>query len=694
MATDYRASFIGGEITKRLAGRVDLASYQHSCLQLQNFLIIPGGGVERVPGTKYIADGYSHTEGANVRLVAYERTATDSYILEFSNVKLRIFKSNASTHTGALLPDIDSAGGTQVELTGPYTTAQLRDVKFAMSGNVIYMTHPSVSPRTLTWTADDDWDLATPSGTKGGSDNAICDLASGPTAYPRGCTLFESRLIACGPSADPQAVLGSKSPANGAKLLTNFTQGSTAGDSWYHAAANASAYTAQWVVGHSNNLLVGTDIGEAILFGDPGTGITPLTPGAKFQSSYGSTTMQGLLVNNRVLFVQQGGRRVRELVYVGDANQYAATDLTIKAEHITEGGLVEWAFQSNPYSLLWCVRGDGVLAVMAHDAENGIQAWTRVVPGGDTAKVESIAVVNGNANEQQVWMSVTRKIDGVHKRFIEVLQPRDWGSDDADACFSHASVSTTDDASTTNIASASISAIDAADPCKVYTGTTDTGLAINDYVRITEVVGMTELNDNVYKVKAEGDGGGTHWVQLKSINDNDIDATEFTAYTSGGEIEQVTTVITGLDHLEGEAVIVQTDGYAQGPYTVASNQITVDRYGNKHMVGLSYESVLEPTNMVIQVAGALDVLVTEFSLQIYQTGAGGQVGVSEDKLSSINIDHPDLYTSGALPYKTGEHRELVEGSWNRSSTILVKQTNPLPLTILGMTPIFRPGGKR
>ena len=803
MATSFRASFIGGEISPKLAARVDIQSYQHSCLQLQNFLLLPGGGVERVPGTKYVANALSsHATTGQVRLVPFERTSTDSYVLEFSALLLRVYKD------GALLPDLTDTGGAQPTIATPYAVDDLRDLKFAMDGNVVYITHPDFAPRLLTWAADADWEITTPTFTRGGSDAVWLDFGA-TGEYPRGVTIFESRLVVCGPTSEPQAVAGSKAPTTGTTNFTNFTQGTNASDAYFHAAGSATGYDALWVIGHSNNLLVGTNVGEAILFGDGATGITPLTPGAKFQSNYGSANIQGLLVNNRVMFVQQGGKRVRQLVFTGDANQYSAPDLTITADHITGDGIVEWSYQSNPYPLLWCVRSDGVMAVLSYDSDNGIQAWSRVVIPGDSAKVESVAVINGNTTEQQVWIATTRKVNDVDVRHIEVMQPRDWGTDDGKAFF------LMDGGSGDNGASATITAITKATP-PVVTAAAH-GFLNGETIRITDAGGMTEVNGVVYKVAdkttntfelqtnvaaptdiigagvaevfsvtcvadVSGSLSGTFfdcsspttdyrvWFDVSSgstapsltgktgvevdITTNDSAATiggllrtalgnladfassgssaeaiatatavgactdaidgstatgftiitttqglnAFTTYTSGGTVEKVSQVVTGLTHLvesgTGATVSAQTDGYAQPEVQVsASGTATLQDWGNKHVVGLSYESIIEPVNLAVQAAGGIDTLMTEFIIQMYNSGNGGTVGVETNTMTELIFDFPDYYGT-SQSYKTGEHREKIEGTWDKNSTMLIKQSNSLPLTILAIAPVFRPGGRR
>ena len=74
-------------------------------------------------------------------------------------------------------------------------------------------------------------------------------------------------------------------------------------------------------------------------------------------------------------------------------------------------------------------NGTGFLTVVSDD--NTRLATTNQTP----AVVESVAVIPGDLDEDQVWMIVQRNIGGTTKRFVEFLMPYDFGSDVEDAFF-------------------------------------------------------------------------------------------------------------------------------------------------------------------------------------------------------------------------------------------------------------------
>ena len=68
----------------------------------------------------------------------------------------------------------------------------------------------------------------------------------------------------------------------------------------------------------------------------------------KKQSNHGAANVDAISVGNATLFLQRAKRKIRELAYNFDVDGYTAPDLTILAEHITEGGINTMAYQEEP----------------------------------------------------------------------------------------------------------------------------------------------------------------------------------------------------------------------------------------------------------------------------------------------------------------------------------------------------------
>lgn len=80
------------------------------------------------------------------------------------------------------------------------------------------------------------------------------------------------------------------------------------------------------------------------------------------------------------------------------------------------------AFQQNPDPILWCVVTTGTLISMTYEREQDVIAWSRhPLRTGDTAA--SVAVIPGE-DEDEVWLVVTRVVNGSTIRYLEQMQPR------------------------------------------------------------------------------------------------------------------------------------------------------------------------------------------------------------------------------------------------------------------------------
>lgn len=182
----------------------------------------------------------------------------------------------------------------------------------------------------------------------------------------------------------------------------------------------------RWILSE-NNLVIGTAGGEHLLgASSENEAMTPSNVRARVQSHYGSDNIQALLVNDAILFVQRGGRKVREMSYSFEKDSYVADDLTVFSNHITESGIVAWDYQRAPDPMVWCVRDDGQMAILSYEREQNVFAWSRLTTSDNTSEsdFESVAIISTPFEEDQVWVIVERTIGGATKRFVEYFAPR------------------------------------------------------------------------------------------------------------------------------------------------------------------------------------------------------------------------------------------------------------------------------
>ena len=165
---------------------------------------------------------------------------------------------------------------------------------------------------------------------------------------------------------------------------------------------------------------------------------------ARKQVTIGVKNIAPSVVADALLWVTRSSLVLRQLIYSSDVDKWVAPDMTRLARHITKGasltdsGISEIAFQTEPYPILWAIRADGQLLGLTYETQEQVYAWFRVVTDG---LIESVAVIGREDNEDQVWVIVNRTIGGATKRYIEYFMPHDFYSDIEDGFFVHSGIS-------------------------------------------------------------------------------------------------------------------------------------------------------------------------------------------------------------------------------------------------------------
>lgn len=147
-ASPIQTNFTSGELSRRMYGRVDLEQYGNGAAALSNVQVLPQGGATKRPGSYFVAKAKNYDSLAIVR--AFIPSSSAAYVMEIGNGYTRFYRDRAR-----LLHDTDP-----VELVTPWTTAQLRGLRFAQSIDVMLIFHPEVPTRKISRTASDTFELA------------------------------------------------------------------------------------------------------------------------------------------------------------------------------------------------------------------------------------------------------------------------------------------------------------------------------------------------------------------------------------------------------------------------------------------------------------------------------------------------------------------------------------------------------
>lgn len=655
------STFTAGEISPRLEGRVSIEKYREGLADLTNMIVQPHGGVTRRPGTEYL--GEVKDSSVKTRLIPFEFKTSDTYILEFGDQTMRVFRNglqvledseksvsaitladpgvltsashglsdgdevylyntsgdmtelvarnylvaNVTTNTFTLQDlfgnDIDTSGYTAYggsgitvdkiyEIATPYAAADVFDVRFAQSADVMYMVHPSYAIRTLSRTDHNAWTFTSASIT--GSPSPALNTST--DNYPSVVTFFEQRLVFAASNNNPQTIWFSKN----ADYL-NFTIGTAANDALAYTIASQKVNAIRHL-SPTRVLTVGTSGGEYVLTTTNGGPVEPTTTVIRKYSNYGCVAKEPVQVADLTLFVQRGGSKVREFQYAGEINigAYAAVDITILSEHLTEGGITDFAYQQEPESVIWALRPDGTLLGLTYRREEEVVAWHKHVIGGTfdsgQAVVESIAALPTDSGEDELYMVVKRTINSVTKRYVEVMKPYDFGSDTTSAFF------------------------------------VDSGLAYSG---------------------------------------------------------SATTSLSGLYHLEGEELSVLANGATHPDKTVSSGAISLDFSATSGAVGFGYTSQMQTLRLE---SGSVDGTsqgkpkrIHDITIRFHET-VGAEVGTNADDADRIFFRDSSMAMDEAIPLFTGDKEIEFPGGYDDDARIFVRQTQPLPLTVLALYP--------
>lgn len=236
------------------------------------------------------------------------------------------------------------------------------------------------------------------------SDDWSSGAFGGKAAFPCAIAFYQGRLWFGGTRTRPTTLWASK-----VDDYTDFALGDKDDDGLMVTLQAKDRNGIVWMSGQMG-LLVGTRDGEWLVEGGNEKPVSPTSVRAQRVSAAGADGVPFVESLAGVVYVQYGGRRVREFGYVSDVNGYVPKDVTVLAEHVAgQSRLVDLALQVRPESRVWAVREDGVVCVMTLDALQNVYAWSRhrVAYG----RVRAVAVARMGA-EDEVWVVVEDGLGG------------------------------------------------------------------------------------------------------------------------------------------------------------------------------------------------------------------------------------------------------------------------------------------
>ena len=653
-----QTNFTSGEVSPQIEGRVDLVKYANSAATLNNVFVRIFGGAYRRPGT-YFAQVTKLSTSA-VRLIPFQFSTTQAYIIEAGNVYFRFYKDSGI---------LETTSNVAVEITTKYNAVSLFDLEYAQDADTLYVTHTGHPVRKLTrsshyiwgiedvnftggpWLPDNSDELAymkassysagavivTASGNASfvaadsgsllriGNSNGYLRIDTADVSTSAGGVIINTLQSSSATGFTDNWAWGAWNPKNGypqavsffeqrlylggtpAQPQTvwgsveqdyeNFTPGSDDSDAVTFTIADNQVNAIRWFAA-GKALAVGTLGGNFLMHSDSSSGpITPTNINIKKETSYGADLILPKRIGNATLYVQRNNLTLRELAYDFDTDSQLAKDATILSEHITSSGVKDMDYQEAPDGVLWVVRKDGKMATMTRLADQDVLAWSRQETQGSFL---SVAVIP-NGDEDQVWIATQRS-------------------------------------------------------CAVSATTT------NGYVRLVEYFKpfiLPTSQDDCFFVDCGMSylGTGTY-----------------------------TKTVAGLNHLNNRVVSILGDGSVYPNQLVTGNSITISESCNIIHVGLSYTSTIKTSRLEV---GSLAATTQGLIKRVYKSivrmwrSLGCDVG-TETAQDTISFRDSSMAMSSATPLYTGDKEVSFPVGWNKNAQVFITQTQPLPLNVLAI----------
>lgn len=507
--------------------------------------------------------------------------------------------------------------------------------------------------------------------------------------YPSCSTYYQQRIMFANQNENTEAIYGSRTGS-----FTNFTQSQILADD------DAVTFS---IVGRQVNsvnhlidlgsLIIFTDSGEWTAQGDSSGVLKPTAINTKQYSYNGSNSnLAPIIIGNTALYVQKNGSIVRDLGFDYQVDGYSGNDLTIFGAHLVDGyTLTDWTYQKTPHSVVWTVRDDGVLLGLTYIKEQEIIGWHR--HDFQDGLAENVCAVPEGL-EDALYVVVNRTIDDREVRYIERMSSR-LISDIKDAKFmdSHLTYDGRNTGATT------------------MTLTTSGGWTVDDTLTCTASASTFTSSDI---------GNEIHFY----LTDNTVVRCEITAYTSATvvsvkpnrtvsvEIQATATLdwaravdsLSGIWHLEGLNVSVFADGFVvanpnNDSYTIKSisnGALNLDRCYAVIHVGIPFTSDLETLDIdTSQGETIADKSKNTGKVTMYVEntrglwlGASAPSATATDFLDGLTEVKARLFEGYDAPVdlSTGKMDVIIRAEWNSNGRIFLRQTDPIPATILAIIP--------
>lgn len=659
-----QSSFNTGVLDTSMNARVDVKQYYNGVSQGDNVLCIPQGGLKRRPGMEFVADA-----GEECRVVEFVFNLNQKYLLVFRNNAIDVYNNDVF----------------QVTVVTTYTTAELMGLRYAQSADTMIIVHADHAPALfqrngshILWTLTDitftaipqfDFnDASSPTGVDSVHAVTFNTATAGDTfkLNLEGIDTYELAIRTGYIGVDDDIV-------NALYDLPN-TKGSG-----ITCTIGGSPTTATITLTGENYGDWSPITGRFIQAAGAATISSVATVGAPRSEDVWSATRGWpktvTFHEGRLWF---GGSELRPVSLWGSrVNEFFNFDIG----RSRDDQAIDIALDSDQYDSITSVFSGRSLQVFTAGAEYYIKA-SPITP-------ENIGVLR---QTQYGSKFINPKlIDGATvfiqrtgkavREFVYAFEEESYLSNSTSLLSPDLIIDPVDMVATSGTSND--------DSNYIYIVNSDGTMAVFNTLREQNVAGWTrwETTGEILNLAVIGDD--IYFSVKRTVNSSDeyyIEKTNIDAYTDSAVIYATpgTATLTGLTHLEGEEVRVRADESVMGNETVASGQVIIDRVAvTSAEVGFNFDATIKTMPIEKDVGPGINIngekRIVNCAVVMKET-----LGITiNDYIVPFRSFGAAVLDEPITPF-TGK-KEMYLLGWSKTAQVTIKQIDPTPMTILGLS---------
>lgn len=411
----------------------------------------------------------------------------------------------------------------------------------------------------------------------------------------------------------------------------------------------------------------------------------PTTIGFDPQSYDGSANLRAIITGSAALFATTNRTRLRDLSFDYRGDKFTGDELTVLARHLFGkiNTIVDMDYAKEPYGILWIVRSDGALIGLTYLKEQEVIAWHRHDTQGF---FERVCVVPEDGRDVAYFVVRRTLGNGTTVRYLERLSDRQAAEDDVlDSFFVDAGLTYDGrNTSSTTLMITPLTGYAGADTVSLLADApTFTAGDIGDSIQFPSADGSVRVNITAFASPTQVTG------VLQSPVPVSLQSVATTTWTFARD------TFMGLGHLEGLTVAILADGSPEVPQVVTSGTIVLPYPAGVVHVGLPYVADLETLNVTI--FGASESIrdraktIPQVSVVVQNT-LGLKAGPDANNLSEVGLQSANFDYNAPWPLQSEVEPAYIPTTWNKQGKVLLRQDNPLPVTVLAIFPQVEIGG--